>query len=207
MRIKGIMRLVSIGLVVSMFHLCWLASNGWAEMVPTESTVFTVQSSKHAPIPIDRQRLLDLLQREDIQKKLQGYGISQEEATIRINSLSDDEMREIADKVEQLSAGGHTSVLEDALSDVLLEIFLWVALIGFIALAYFVGFLVKSLACPFQEECDVLRPWWDPGDGVQGVSPVASPTAIPLEPANNGTTNIPSVECDPRVEACEWSIR
>lgn len=82
-------------LIFALLHLCWLSSYGWAEMVPTESTV---QS--------DRQRLYDLVQRERVQKTLNQYGISQEEATARINSLSDQESSEVAGKLDRLKAGG-----------------------------------------------------------------------------------------------------
>ena len=44
-----------------MLHLCWITSYGYAEMVPTESAV---QSQD------DRQRLLDLFDRQEVIEEL-----------------------------------------------------------------------------------------------------------------------------------------
>ena len=96
------LKTISRILIFALLHLCWLSSYGWAEMVPTESTV---QSEGDSPVQSDRQRLYDLLQRERVQKTLNQYGISQEEATARINSLSDQELSEVAGKLDRLKAG------------------------------------------------------------------------------------------------------
>jgi hypothetical protein len=46
-------------ILAMMFHLCWLTSYGWAEMVPTESTT-------QSQVQDDRQRILDLLVRQEV---------------------------------------------------------------------------------------------------------------------------------------------
>ena len=84
-----------------MFHLCWLTSFGYAEMIPTESAA---QSQEQ--INTDRQRILDLLDRQEVIDELEKYGISKVEAVARINSLTDEEVTEIAGKLDELPEGG-----------------------------------------------------------------------------------------------------
>jgi len=130
---------------------------------------------------------------------------------MHINSLTDDELSEIRSQAE-LVAGGHSleEHVNDAIADLILQIFIWIAIIGFVALAYFIGLLVKSVACPFQDECDVLRPWWDwdpeptnefPRDRQYYEPSLPTPNVSDLP--DSGSTQV----CDPRQEACEWSVR
>jgi Family of unknown function (DUF6627) len=97
MRSSRHFKTISRILILAMLHLCWLTSYGYAEMIPTESAV---QSQT------DRQRLLDLLDRQDVVNELQKYGISKVEATVRINSLTDEEVTKIVGKLDELPPGG-----------------------------------------------------------------------------------------------------
>lgn len=205
------LKVLSRILILALLHLCWLTSYGWAEMVPTGSVL---QSQTHIPSQTDRQRLLDLLQREDIQMKLQKYGISKVEAAARINSLTDEELSKIAGKLDRVSAGGHDSYEydEDPFDDMALELLLWITLFGLIAVSYFVGVIFKSVGCVFAEDCGgtayVFRPWWDPGE----VPPVyVRNVPIQSPPAYSPVVDVVPPEqygaCDPRAEACEWSVR
>ena len=67
-------------------------------MVPTDS-------ADQSQIQDDRQRLLDLLDRQEVVDELENYGISKMEATARINSLTDDEVTRIAGKLDELPPG------------------------------------------------------------------------------------------------------
>lgn len=60
-----------------MLHLCWLTLYGWVEMVSTE---FANQ------VPTDRQRLLDLHDRQEAIEELKKYGISKGKEVVHINS-------------------------------------------------------------------------------------------------------------------------
>jgi len=198
-------------LILALVHLCWLTSNGWAEMVPTDSAI---QTESPSSIQADRQRLLDFMNREVVRKELKKYGITQQEAKERVNSLTDEEIIKIAGKLDQLSAGGHNIVeeaLTDSLAQIFYEIFIWIGLIGFYSVTYFVGVLVKSVACPFREDCGtdyVLRPWWGSGDG-----PVyANNVPVAIQPAPAPVVEVvPTTDqngaCDPRAGSCEWSAR
>jgi uncharacterized protein DUF6627 len=96
MRLSSYFKTISQILIFAMLHLCWLTSYGYAEMVPTESA---------AQAQDDRQRLLDLLDRQEVIDELEKYGISKVEATARINSLNDEEVTMIAGKLDELPEG------------------------------------------------------------------------------------------------------
>jgi hypothetical protein len=53
----------------------------------------------------DRARLNDLMAREDIQRELKNYGISPQEAQARVDSLTDEEVSQVAGRLDQLPAG------------------------------------------------------------------------------------------------------
>ena len=56
-----------------------------------------------------RQRVLASLEREDIRASLQGYGVSPEEAAARVASLTDAEVAELANELDNMPAGaGYT---------------------------------------------------------------------------------------------------
>jgi Family of unknown function (DUF6627) len=97
LRRAATMKTISRILILAMLHLGWLTSYGYAEMVPTESAI-RVQD--------DRQRLLDLLERQEVIEELEKYGISKVEAVARINSLTDEEVTMIAGKLDELPPGG-----------------------------------------------------------------------------------------------------
>ena len=71
-----------------------------AAMVKTE-TVLTLSTAKNV-----RENLNQFLKREDVKTIMMAQGISPAEATARVDSLSDAEIMQIADKMDQLPAGG-----------------------------------------------------------------------------------------------------
>lgn len=73
-----------------------------ATMVRTE-TVLTLSTAKNV-----RENLNQFLKREDVKAIMMVQGISPVEATARVDSLSDAEIMQIADKMDQLPAGGST---------------------------------------------------------------------------------------------------
>jgi Family of unknown function (DUF6627) len=72
----------------------------WAAMIGTESILNTDRDQS------PRDYLNTLLAREDIQAALISRGIDPQEAQTRIDSLSDDEVNAVVDKLDQLPAGG-----------------------------------------------------------------------------------------------------
>jgi hypothetical protein len=73
-----------------------------AAMVRTE-TVLTLSTAKNV-----RENLSQFLKREDVKAIMMAQGISPIEAKARVDSLSDAEIMQIADKMDQLPAGGST---------------------------------------------------------------------------------------------------
>ena len=73
-----------------------------AAMVKTE-TMLTLSTAKNV-----RENLNQFLKREDVKAIMMVQGISPVEATARVDSLSDAEIMQIADKMDQLPAGGST---------------------------------------------------------------------------------------------------
>jgi Family of unknown function (DUF6627) len=136
MDMRASMKTISRILIFAMLHLCWLTSYGYAEMVPTESAAqFQIQD--------DRQRLLDLLGRQEVVDELGKYGISKVEATARINSLTDEEITKIAGKLDELQEGGQGEGLYDAL------LALPIILLTFFYVAFFP---IAAGVCGFAED-------------------------------------------------------
>ncbi len=73
-----------------------------AAMVKTE-TVLTLSTAKNV-----RENLNQFLKREDVKAIMMAQGISPIEAKARVDSLSDAEITQLADKMDQLPAGGST---------------------------------------------------------------------------------------------------
>ena len=71
-----------------------------AAMVRTE-TVLTLSSAKNV-----RENINQFLKREDVKAIMMAQGISPQEANARVDSLSDAEIMQIADKMDHLPAGG-----------------------------------------------------------------------------------------------------
>jgi hypothetical protein len=53
-----------------------------------------------------RQRLAALLARDDVVAALQGHGVDAAQARARVDSLSDEEVQQLAGQIDQLPAGG-----------------------------------------------------------------------------------------------------
>ncbi len=71
-----------------------------AAMVPTEATIYQIKAQDA------RDHLKTLISKNDIKKSLISQGIDPMEAKARVDSLSDSEVIEVADKIEQLPVGG-----------------------------------------------------------------------------------------------------
>jgi hypothetical protein len=71
-----------------------------AAMVPTEATIYQFKAQDA------RDHLKTLISRDDIKTALISQGIDPDEAKARVDSLSDSEVIDVADKIEQLPAGG-----------------------------------------------------------------------------------------------------
>jgi hypothetical protein len=55
---------------------------------------------------LDKERLLSMLERTEVQQKLESWGVDPDTARARINALTEQELADISDRMEGLPAGG-----------------------------------------------------------------------------------------------------
>lgn len=94
------MRLVGRILMVSVLSLSITAPSAQAAMVGTGQAIAS-QASQH-----DRERILTLLERSEVQAQLHAWGVSSDTAKARVDALSDEEVASISGKLDSLPAGG-----------------------------------------------------------------------------------------------------
>ena len=94
-------RTTGIILAVMMFLISTPYQSALAALINTE-TVLAENQSQEA-----RDYLIQLMAREDIRSALIAHGIDPLEAEARIASLSDSEIIELSDQIENLPAGGN----------------------------------------------------------------------------------------------------
>ncbi len=83
--------------------------------------VSTDQVVEKSEIEADRTRIAALMMREDVQRQLRAEGVSLDEALARVATLSDAEIRQIADRIDAMPAG---QGIAEALISALLIVFI-----------------------------------------------------------------------------------
>ena len=99
-RIKKVEKSVSILMALLMVMISAPVSTVFAAMVGTE-VILTDPDTSEA-----RDKLRSFLDRKEVQSQLTARGIDPAEAKARVDSLSDAEVMQIADKIDQLPSGG-----------------------------------------------------------------------------------------------------
>ena len=99
-RIKKVEKSVSILMALLMVMISAPVSTVFAAMVGTEA-ILTNPDTLEA-----RDKLRSFLDRKEVQSQLTARGIDPAEAKARVDSLSDAEVMQIADKIDQLPSGG-----------------------------------------------------------------------------------------------------
>ena len=99
-RIRRVEKSVSILMVLLLVMITTPVSSVFAAMVGTE-TILINQETLDA-----RDLVRSFLDRQDVQSQLTARGIDSDEAKARVDSLSDAEVMQIADKIDGLPAGG-----------------------------------------------------------------------------------------------------
>ena len=99
-RIKRVEKSVSLLMALLMVMISAPVSSVFAAMIGTQA-VLTGQDTSKA-----RVQLRSFLDRKDVQSQLMARGIDPVEAKARVDSLSDAEVVQIADKIDQLPSGG-----------------------------------------------------------------------------------------------------
>jgi hypothetical protein len=98
----------------------------FAVMVGTEAVPVNNQDMQNV-----RESVRAFLDRKEIQSLLSAGGIDPGEAKKRVDSLSDAEVRQIADKIEQLPAGGSLSITLVYLAIIALLVLLITEMLGY----------------------------------------------------------------------------
>jgi len=88
-------------LVVSTLGMSLPVSPVQAKMVDTGEVAAPVQSAQQ-----QRERLRDLLARQDVQSGLVKQGVDPAAVKARVDALTDDEVRQVSGKLDKLPAGG-----------------------------------------------------------------------------------------------------
>ena len=98
--LKKIMRPVALLLVVSFCLLNFNVPNAQAKMVGTDAVIAEQQAAD------PRAQVADFMAREDVKQIMTQYGVDPVEAQQRVNSLSNEELADLANSIDQLPAGG-----------------------------------------------------------------------------------------------------
>lgn len=98
--IKKLMRPVSLVLVVSFCLLNFNVPNAQAKMISTDS-VIAERNTEH-----QRVQVKDFLAQGEVTQLLIQYGVDPVEAQKRVDSLTNQELGDIAHSLDQLPAGG-----------------------------------------------------------------------------------------------------
>ena len=99
-RFQQILKPVGFFLAIFMFTLSGPYQSAMAAMIDTES-VLDSERAHNA-----REYLKTVLAREDVKSALISQGIDPQEARNRIDSLTEEEARFVADQLDQMPAGG-----------------------------------------------------------------------------------------------------
>lgn len=109
-RIGQFMRTIALLMAVVMFATSLPITVSRAAMVPTDQVVEVEARAA------DRARVMEFMTREDVRRQFEELGIDPDEAAQRARSLSDDEIGQLAGRLDQLPAGqGAVGIIVGAL--------------------------------------------------------------------------------------------
>lgn len=89
--------------------LCFMISSSMVELPIMQAhagMITTTEALKEISRTQGEADIQDFLKRDDVQKQLVSFGLSQEEAQKRIASLSDAEVKKLSSDIQKATAGG-----------------------------------------------------------------------------------------------------
>jgi hypothetical protein len=89
-------KILAIYLIAALFALSFPAQ-GWAMLVPAASS---------SPRTADEEKIRAALESSLIQQRLLDYGLTPEETAARLNTLSNDQIHQLAANLDAVQAGG-----------------------------------------------------------------------------------------------------
>lgn len=93
-------RIVAVFMAFSFFLVSGVVAPAQAALIGTADILSSQQDM------LARQKVVQFMAREDVARHLQAWGVDAEEAMARVNAMSPEEVRLLADKIDQLPAGG-----------------------------------------------------------------------------------------------------
>jgi hypothetical protein len=87
-------------MITTVFMLNMPMPHAYAAMVGTEQVVQTQTAE------LERSQIVAFLDRAEVQEQLQLLNVDSDEAKARVNSMTDNEVRMLAGKIDHLPAGG-----------------------------------------------------------------------------------------------------
>jgi hypothetical protein len=96
---REVCRFLAVPMAVVMLTVSvpWAAAR--AALVPTDSVISGMTADQ------DRQTILNFLSREDVASQFMAFGVNRDEAMARVSAMSNDELRQFANRIDQLPAG------------------------------------------------------------------------------------------------------
>lgn len=94
------MKIISKVLVTGLTALVVMSGHVHAESISSDS----VMQSQYAQY--NKSQLIEMVNREDVQNKLVSLGVSSDDAIARINGMTDSEIAQLNDEINQAPAGG-----------------------------------------------------------------------------------------------------
>lgn len=116
-RLRTARQMVTIIVAVTFSFMCIVVAPVQAAMIGT-ADILPTQNDDAA-----RQKVKLFLERQDVTQHLSKWGVDADEAKIRVDSMTDEEVNLLANKIDEIPAGGG-----------ILEIILVIAVVGFIVL-------------------------------------------------------------------------
>ena len=99
------MKTISKVLVTGLTALVMMSGHVQAEAISSHS----VMQSQYAKY--NKSQLIEMVSREDVQNKLVSLGVSGDDAIARINGMTDSEIAQLNDEINQAPAGGIVSAV------------------------------------------------------------------------------------------------
>lgn len=124
-RIKRVHRSVSVLMTLLLVLISVPAKSVFAAMVGTQALLINPDTQNA------RNHIRAFLERREVQSVLTARGIDPDEAQLRVDSLSDAEVRQIADQINQLPAGGDFGSTLVYIAIIVLLVMLTMELLGY----------------------------------------------------------------------------
>jgi hypothetical protein len=87
-------------MALSLFLVCSVVVPAQAALVGTAEILSARDDA------LARQKVMHFLERQDVIRHLQAWGVGADEAQSRVEAMTPDEIRMLADKIDQMPAGG-----------------------------------------------------------------------------------------------------